>query len=136
MARDWIWKTLEDKDAISGALPPERLGIVLNKNGELVRYQKPKEIKPPLERFMDSIEEIDLDGETCWLWTGGDQFWVQGGTVISPWRYAYELFIGARVPRGANFRWKCATPRCCLPEHLELIGKYCKEKRVYGEVAR
>jgi hypothetical protein len=130
MARDWIWKTLEDKDAISGALPPERRGIVLNKNGELVRYQKPKEIKPPLERFLESIEEIELDGETCWRWTGSDQFWVKGSMVIAPWRYAYELFIGAHIPRGANFRWKCGTPRCCLPEHLVVIGKYCKEKRV------
>ncbi len=108
--------------------------LTYNRHGRLVRLSKPREIMPPIVRFFDCIEETDCGQvERCWLWRskrdGAPMLRIDEHTRKRPWRYAYELFHGAFVPSGANWKWKCGNDNsCCQPEHLEIIGIYCRDK--------
>jgi hypothetical protein len=108
--------------------------LVYNRHGQLVRQSKPREIVPPIIRFFDSIEEIDFGlSAPCWLWrskrNGEPMLRIDEWTRKRPWRYAFELFHSAFVPSGANWHWLCVNENlCCQPEHLQMIGIYCKTR--------
>lgn len=119
MARDWVWKRLEEKDAAAGSLPPERRGLVLNRHGDLVRYQAPREIVAAAERFAAMTKEVDTGLDLpCLVFTGGDTFRVDDETVTTPRRFIYEYLMDEELPDTIRLRTYCRTPRCCRISHL------------------
>lgn len=78
----------------------------------------------PIKRFMSWVQK---DSSGCWLWggalekTGYGASWYKG-KKISSHRLAYILFKG-NLPRGhiKTIDHLCRNPRCCNPDHLELV---------------
>jgi len=82
---------------------------------------KPLTEAPTLaERFMENVR---VDAEGCWLWTGTvagryGQFLVFGKKVPAN-RVAYELFVG-RATEKMHVCHRCDVPMCVRPDHLFL----------------
>ncbi len=92
--------------------------IIRNARGQLVKAIKQKDRKPAVERFFDALE---YRGD-CWIYHGSEQFWVTDDVVISPWRFSYEIHAGQLAPKHARFGRTCQTPKCCNPDHLQLLA--------------
>jgi len=79
-------------------------------------------VLPPLERFLNRIENVSESG--CWLWVGslrgGYGILYAQGRRVSVHRYSYEWFVGP-VPQGFLLDHLCRVRNCVNPDHLEPV---------------
>src|SRR5262245_47477081 len=116
--RDWAWKRL-----LGSAAPQQRTlnyrrpDFMTNAQGMTVRFHVPYPITPAAERFMGHVRKIEIEGEECWQWSGGDTFRVDEVKVTTPARFIYQEATGERLKRGEELRQVCKTPRYVRPAH-------------------
>jgi hypothetical protein len=71
-------------------------------------------------------QKLYADPSGCWLWTayrnehGYGRCTVNRRSVFAH-RLAYEAWTGTAIPRGMQIDHLCRVPRCCNPEHLEVV---------------
>jgi hypothetical protein len=119
MGRDWIWKKLEERERKPQWRGLSRPDYVLNRQGELVRYQTPRAIIEAAERFAQMTKEIDAGQDLpCVIFTGGETFRVDQETVTTPRRFIYEYLTGEILPDDVRLRTLCKTPKCCRVSHI------------------
>jgi hypothetical protein len=117
---NWAWKRL-----LGAATPNQRRlnyrrpDFMQNAQGMTVRFHAPHPITPAAGRFMEKVRKIEIDGEECWRWTGGETFRVDDDTVTTPARFIYQEATGEKLRRGDKLRQTCKTPRCIRPAHRE-----------------
>lgn len=127
------WQTWRDAKADPCALPecatPARAAGLCNLHWQR-RYTKGSFDDPIIksvdERFFEKIDKT----ESCWLWVGSlfdtgygafNSGQVDGKSkVVSAHRFAYERIHGKQSSR-MHLDHLCRVPRCCNPDHLELV---------------
>lgn len=86
----------------------------------------PRIKRPFQDRFLERIQFTP----DCWNFTGGDmltygRIWSGGrkseGKSLLAHRVAWEYFTGCAIPEGLVVDHECENPRCCNPEHLQLV---------------
>ena len=113
--RDWTWRRLLGVPADGGAPKPlnyRRPDFMTNKHGETVRFHAPHPVKAALDRFFKMTKRVNVDGEDCIVWTGGDTFRVDDDTVTTPARFYWEAMKGEKLGEKDKLRRGCYTPRC------------------------
>lgn len=105
--------------------------LVLNRHGQLVRYQAPRQRKPALSRFLARVivsDEHSHEGTPCWFLAGAvnengyAQIRDDHDRVVGAHVFAYEQYIDD-VPPGYEVRHRCQRRACVAPRHLEAVRR-------------
>lgn len=83
---------------------------------------------PP--RIADRI--VEQDGH--WIWQGwcnqeGYPYVHFGGRDQPTYRVVWKLQVGS-IPEGMELDHLCVTPKCCNPEHLEVVTHAENQRRI------
>lgn len=87
---------------------------------------------PPIERF---LKYVQVEGEGCWLWTGGHSgrygLFYGGADEVHVYahRWSYTTFVGP-IPEGLVINHLCEVRMCVRPDHLEAVT--VRENARYG----
>jgi len=118
--RDWMWKRLlESAPPQQRAMNYRRPDFMTNAHGRTVRYHAPHPMKPAIDRFFALTERVDVDGEYCIVWRGGDTFRVDDDTVTTPARFYWEAMGKEKLGENDKLRRGCHTPRCVKHKRLQ-----------------
>ena len=89
-----------------------RPDYIVGTHGLIVRYQTPKAVIDPLERFVAMTERVLIDGDYCIIWKGGKTFRVDDVTITTPARFFWQAMTGERPRAGEPLARTCLTAGC------------------------
>lgn len=89
------------------------------------KYTQRKDTKTTMEKFIDGIQIVENDPDSCWRWqlskngVGYGIFYPDGVRAYTH-RWSYSYFVGP-LEQGKEIDHLCRQPDCVRPEHLEQV---------------